>query len=109
MTTKQMFIPRIDANGEEYFDMTPPGVLLIAADTLHGDSAETTQEGMKNAKLFIDSLLSASVGGGFKQRDILETLLARKPHDRRTVNLAHAACDAAGTSGIREIFARFGL
>lgn len=104
-----MFIPRTGATGEDYFDITAPGVLFITAGTLYGNPAETTPEGMEKAKLLIDSILAASVAGGFKQRDILETLLAQKPHDRRTVNLAHAACDAAGPSAIREIFARFGL
>lgn len=51
------------------------------------------------------AFLDAAVAGGFKQRDILETLLSRNDNDPRTVAMAQAACDAADRDRLVSVIA----
>ena len=94
---RTMYIPHGDG-----YAMNATGVLLCAADALYGDPGETTPEGQKNAKTLIDGFLNAAFKGGFFQGDVLHTLLARNKPDRRTCELAQAACDAAGNEAIAQ-------
>ncbi|KAB8042570.1 hypothetical protein [Janthinobacterium aquaticum] len=91
MTKQAMFTPNADG-----YDISPAGVLLLCADTVYGDPAETTPEGIRNARAMMESLLSAARAGGYTQGDVLHTLLARKQLNRRVMDMAQAACDAAG-------------
>jgi hypothetical protein len=99
MNTQQIFKPNGDG-----FDISPAGVLLIAAGTVYGDPSETTPQGMSNARALIDELLDAAVAGGYTQGDILRTLLARNQPTPRVMAMAQAACDAAGDIAIRDVF-----
>ena len=80
--------------------ISPTGVLIAAANAIYGDPSETSAKGKQNAAKIIDGILSAAVDGGFKQRDILETLLSCNGRDERTLAMAQAACDAAGNHRI---------
>ena len=100
-----MFIERPD--GE--YDVTPPGILMLVASAVYGDPAETTPQGRENGRKLIEGILATAVAGGFKQRDILETLLARNDHDRRTMDMAQAACDSASNDALVRIITRAGL
>ncbi|MDP2786187.1 MAG: hypothetical protein Q8O38_16585 [Sulfurimicrobium sp.] len=109
MSTKQNEIrPMFKPNGNGY-DITPPGVLLLLADAVHGDPSESTAEGKEKAGWVIDAILSAAYRGGFFQGDVLHTLLARNQPDRRMFAMAQAACDAAGPAAIASIFSRMKL
>lgn len=96
--TRPMFIP----NGDGYAS-SPAGVLLLAADALYGDPAETKPEGRKNASNLIDGILNAAYRGGFFQGDVLHTLLSRNNPDDRTKKMAQDACDAAGNDALVRI------
>ena len=47
--------------------------------------------------------------GGFQQRDILRTLFARNELTHSILEMAQAACDAAGHVAIGAVLARLGL
>lgn len=102
--TNDLFLP----NGDSY-DVTPPGVLLLTADILIGDPSESTPEGRQNAALLIDGFLGAARAGGFCQGDILRTLLVRGDRTKRTIEMAKAACAAAGPTALHEVLVRLGL
>jgi hypothetical protein len=103
MSTQPMFTP----NGDGY-DITPAGVLLVAAGTAYGDPAESTPQGIRNALLLIEGILSAAFAGGFKQGDILGTLLQQTPTPR-VQTMAQEACEAAGFAAIEAVFRRVRL
>ena len=99
MSTQPMFRP----NGDGY-DVSPAGVLLLAAGTIYGDPSETTPKGISNARTLMDGILTAAHDGGFKQGDILRTLLARNEVTHRLAAMARAACAAAGAVAISDLF-----
>lgn len=107
MTTNTLR-PIFQPNGDGY-NMTLTGVLLMAAGALYGDPDETTPKGRKNAQTIVDGFLNAAFKGGFFQGDVLHTLLARNQTDRRTAELAQAACDAAGNDALLAIMAKAGF
>ena len=101
MTPTPMFKP----NGDGY-DITAPGVLLILADRLYGDDRESLSEaGFIRISDNIALLLRHASAGGFKQGDILMTLLHRGENSKRVQDLASAACAAAGDKAIAQFFA----
>jgi hypothetical protein len=104
MSAQPMFKP----NGDQY-DVSPAGVLLLAAITAFGDPAESTPEGIRRALMLVDGTLSAAFSGGFTQCDILRTLLERNQPTRRVKTMAEAACMAAGTDAIQAVWRRVGL
>ena len=99
-TTPSLFTP----NGDGY-DIQPAGVLLILADTVYNNPQDSTPIGRARAKTMIDAILTAARAGGFKQGDILATLLARGEVTQRLKNMAVTACNAAGPDAIGRIFA----
>ena len=101
MSTQPMFRP----NGDGY-DVSPAGVLLLAAGTIYGDPSETTPKGISNARTLMDGILTAARAGGFTQGDILRTLLARNETTHRLAAMARAACAAAGAVAIGEVLDR---
>jgi len=103
MNAQPMFKP----NGDNY-DISPAGLLLLAASTAYGDPTDTTPEGVRKALLLIDGMISAAFTGGFKQGDILRTLLQQEP-TRRVQMMAEAACEAAGFAAIQAVWRRVGL
>jgi hypothetical protein len=100
-TSQTMFTP----NGDGY-DISPAGILLLAAGTVFGPPHETTAEGVRKARALIDDMLAAARAGGFKQSDILLTLLARNQPTKGCAAMAQAACDAAGTDALLGAFDR---
>ena len=99
MNAQAMFTP----NGNGY-DISPAGLLIIAAGTAYGDPSETTPEGMRNSNAIINEILNAARAGGFTQCDVLHTLLSRNQPTKRIAEMAQAACDAAGYDGYRAVF-----
>jgi len=98
--TPSLFTP--NANG---FEIQPAGVLLILADTIYNNPQDSTPTGRARARTMMDAILTAARAGGFKQGDILATLLARGEVTHRLKDMAVAACDAAGPDAIGRIFA----
>jgi hypothetical protein len=90
-------------DGVDFISAT--GVLILAANAIYGDPSETLARGKQNAAKIIDGILSTAVAGGFKQRDILETLLSRNGRDERTLAMAQAACDAADKEQLVSVIA----
>ena len=99
-TTPSLFTPNGDGD-----DIQPAGVLLVLADTVYNNPQDSTPTGRARAKTMIDALLTAARAGGFKQGDILATLLARGEVTQRLKNMAVTACNAAGPDAIGRIFA----
>lgn len=96
MTYDQTFTLRPDGS----YDIQPAGVLL-----LFGREISTTPPTALRAKLegHVQAFLQAARAGGFKQTDVLETLLARGDTSKRVLTMCHEACDAAGFDCIKEI------
>ena len=87
------------------YDIQPAGVLLLLADTIYGDGRnDSTPTGQARADKMIDAMLSAARAGGYKQTDILQTLLVRGERSKRIQDMARAACDAAGNDRLKVIF-----
>ncbi|WP_028103269.1 hypothetical protein [Pseudoduganella violaceinigra] len=89
--------------------LTPTHVLLIAADTVYGDPNDSTPEGKQYALRLLDSILAAASAGGFPHEHILRELLKQNRPTARSIQLARAACDAAGYLAMRKIFDQAGL
>ncbi len=100
-TTKSLFAPT--AGGQAY-DIQPAGVLLLLANIVYGDPIETPPAGRARAKTFVDAMLAAAHFGGYKQCDILHTLLARNESSARIQLMAREACSAAGDAAIGKLF-----
>ena len=98
--TPSLFTPNDDG-----YDIQPAGVLLILADTIYNNPQDTTPAGRGRAKTMMDAMLTAARAGGFKQGDILATLLATGKVSHRLRDMALAACDAAGPDAVGQIFA----
>ena len=96
--------PLFTPNGDG-FDIQPAGVLLLLADTVHGNPDESSPAGRTRAKAMMNAILSAARAGGFQQCDILDTLLATGEVSHRVKAMAVAACNAAGPDAIGRIFA----
>ena len=97
MNMTEIFKP----NGDGY-DIAPAGVLLIIAGELYGED-ELSKSGRTKCKLILDSFINAAIKGGYKQSDILLTLLSRNDKSRRVVQMALDACNAAGNNALNEI------
>lgn len=97
--------PMFRPNGNGY-DISATGVLLFCADVVYGDPDETSPTGSDNAQAMIDGILNAAYRGGFRQGDILQTMMAQGRTDERTLALAQLACDMAGGRAIADLFAR---
>jgi hypothetical protein len=82
----------------------PMVVLISVAGIVYQGFAMTTPEGSRKANVFLDEMLAAAFRGGFRQGDILRTLLSRNDQSSRTLVMAEAACLAAGDKAIQEIF-----
>jgi hypothetical protein len=107
MTTKNA--PQIFTATGDGYDMTPAGVLLLAANTAYGHPAETTPEGHRNAALLIDGVLSAAAAGGYKECNLLRHMLTWNTPTTRLAMMVQAACEAAGEARIGAVFDRLGL
>ena len=84
--------------------LDPVAVLISAAGIVYQGLPMTTPEGLRKANIFLDDILAASYRGGYRQCDILRTMLSRNEHSARTLAMARAACFAAGEEALREIF-----
>ena len=101
MNDKQLFTPTADGTA---YDIQPAGVLLILAGTVYGDPSETPPAGRIRGKALMDAMLTAARAGGFKQGDILATLLARREVSHRVKAMAVQACAAAGNEALGKLF-----
>ena len=98
--TASLFRPTPDG-----YDISAAGVLLLA-DTVHGDPAESTTAGRERALGMVRAMLKAARAGGFAQADILETLLLAQGEltTPRVRAMAVQACEAAGADSLCKIF-----
>lgn len=101
MTYNQTFIPRADGS----YDIQPAGVLLLL-----GREISTTPPTALRAKLegHVQAFLQAAQAGGYKQTDVLETLLARGDTSKRVLRMCHEACDAADNHRIMVVMNSMG-
>ena len=91
-------------DGQAY-DLNATAVLLILADTAYGDGKhDTPPTGQARAAKTVAELLAAATAGGYKQTDILETLLTMGEVSKRVTAMCADAMDAAGNERIRAIF-----
>lgn len=91
-------------DGQAY-DLNPTAVLLILADTAHGEGRhDTPPAGQARAAKTVADMLAAATAGGYRQADILETLLTRGELSKRVTGMCAAAMAAAGNERIRAIF-----
>lgn len=87
----------------------PDEMLRTAAIALHGAPAALTPQARQIAAHLVDGVLSAATAGGYRQADILGTLLARCTMSRRITRMCREACSAAGTEALQVVFGRLGL
>ncbi|WP_373989443.1 hypothetical protein [Duganella sp. BuS-21] len=104
--------PTIYRNGEPA-NLGGPEILVICGDILRcngdvGDDEPVPLEGMQFAREAVAGILAAARAGGYKQCDILETLLLCGDLTPRIGAMARDACAAAGVPALRELFARIG-
>ena len=89
-----MFSPRQDGA----YDISAPGVVILLGSYAYEPDSPNPA--------LVDTLrriLSAAVAGGFKNADLLETLLSRGEVSQRVKRLATEAADAAGHERVLEI------
>lgn len=87
------------------FDLNATAVLLILADTAYGEGRHDTQPtGQARAAKTVADMLAAAAAGGYRQADILETLLTMGEVSKRVTAMCADAMDAAGNERIRAIF-----
>jgi hypothetical protein len=98
MKASEIFTP----NGDGY-DVAPAGVLLLIACELYGEPESQAQEGKVKLKLIVDDFIQAAIAGGYKQADILLTLLARNEQSQRVAQMAIDACSAAGDESLMKV------
>ena len=99
-------------NGEPA-NLGGPEILVICGDILRcngdiGGAEPVPAEGMQFARDAVAGILAAARAGGYKQCDILETLLLRGDMTPRIGAMAREACDAAGLPALRQLFDRIG-
>jgi hypothetical protein len=72
---------------------------------LLGREISTTPPTALRAKLegHLRAFLQAAQAGGYKQTDVLETLLARGETSKRVLRMCAEACCASGPERIREV------
>jgi hypothetical protein len=101
MTYDQAFTLR-PAGG---YDIQPAGVLLLL-----GREINTTPPTALRAKLegHVRAFPQAAQAGGYKQTDVLETLLSRGDTSKRVLRMCHEACCAAGNHRIRLVMDSMG-
>lgn len=97
--TAPLFAPTAD--GEAY-TIQPAGVLLLIGSYAY-DKKEP-QSVRDRCRFFVSELLAAAHVGGYKQTDILETLLATECGSARCKSMARAACDAIDPDTLQKIF-----
>lgn len=96
-------------DGQAY-DLNPTAVLLILADTAYGEgSHDTPPTGQARAAKTVADMLAAAAAGGYRQADILETLLTMGEVSKRVTTMCADAMDAAGNERIRAVFKAIGL
>lgn len=72
--------------------LSPAGVLLVAAGAAFDKNHPA--EARQRATTLMTNMLNAAHKGGFKQRDILDTLLANGERSDRVREMATQACAA---------------
>ena len=92
--SKPMFSPRQDGA----YDITAPGVIIVL-----GSYAYEPDSPNPALVATLRRILSASVSGGFKNADLLETLLSRGEVSQRVKQLATEAANAAGHANVLAI------
>ena len=91
-------------NGDGY-DIAPAGVLMLMSDTVCNNHDESTPKGRALATQIVKDMLRAAHAGGYKQADILETLLLENgEQSKRIRDMCVKACEAAGNQAIGKIF-----
>jgi hypothetical protein len=98
MKTNEIFTP----NGDGY-DIAPAGVLLLLAGELYGGTGSQSAKGKNKLQLIVNDFIKAATDGGYRQTDILLTLLVRNEQSQRVTQMALDACSAAGDEALAEI------
>jgi hypothetical protein len=78
-------------------------VLLFLADELYGGTGSQSAKGKNKLQLIVNDFIKAATDGGYRQADILLTLLARNEQSQRVTQMALDACSAAGDEALVEI------
>ena len=95
---------KLTPDGQAY-DLNSTAVLLILADSAYGDGRhDTPPTGQARAAKAVADLLAAATAGGYKQADILETLLTMGELSKRVTAMCADAMDAAGNERIGAVF-----
>lgn len=93
MNHRHAFIEKPDGS----YDVTPPGLMLLLAREIH-----TTPPTALRTKLeeHLRTFLRAATAGGYRQVEVLETLLSRGETSKRVLTMCVEACDAAGNERV---------
>lgn len=93
MNHQHAFIKKPDGS----YDVTPPGLMLLL-----GREISTTPPTALRTKLegHLRTFLRAASAGGYRQVEVLETLLSRGETSKRVLAMCAEACDAAGNERV---------
>ena len=89
-----------ETNGEEY--ATLAGLLIVAAQSAYNTNAPVFGASREQSAQFVTALIGKCVQAGFKQGDVLETLLARCDFSERAVSMTEQATAALGDSTAKQ-------
>jgi hypothetical protein len=99
--------PDVDADD---FECSPATVMLFASLAAYGHFPDSPPQGVANANLLIDGVLTAAFQHGYPHCDIVRTKMAKGPRDSDgLIEMLEAACEAAGVDAFNDAFARAGM
>lgn len=101
-TFPQMYTPKLGGS----YDVTPPGLLLLASHTYYFLKRENSQERLDSAKQTMQRILAAARAGGYAGISQLSAALSRGDTSNRVIGMAHKACAKVPTETMREIIAQ---
>jgi ABC-type dipeptide/oligopeptide/nickel transport system permease component len=90
-------------------DIPPAAALYLLADVAYGDPVHSTPGSRAFAKAMLEELLRLARARGYKQSDILHTLLAKNQLTDRVMIMAQVACDVIGGAIVCGAVAKSGL
>lgn len=87
-TLPEMYTPKLGGS----YDLTPPGLLLLASHTYYFLKRENSQERLDSARQTMQRILAAARTAGYGAISQLSAALARGDSSNRVIAMAHKAC-----------------
>jgi hypothetical protein len=101
-TQKPPFPEMFRANANGGYDMSPAGMLVLAAHTYYRLKHENTQERIASAKQFMQGVLAEARTVGYSRISQLSAALVSGDRSPRTTTMANQACAKVPTEKMRQ-------